>query len=101
MKKKFLKKREAWKNSRNPLLKLIYHIKKRSNQKKKSTIHHEFNTILKRDFSIVPAVNLPQKKVPDITQDYQKKAIADLYARMSASNFSCIQKSKQKDSFSR
>lgn len=38
MKKKLLKLNKKWKNSRNPLLKLIYHLKKNSIQKK--TVHH-------------------------------------------------------------
>ncbi|WP_229104086.1 hypothetical protein [Enterococcus durans] len=37
MKKKLLKLNKTWKNSRNPLLKLIYHLKKTSIQK---TVHH-------------------------------------------------------------
>ncbi len=102
MKKKLLKLNKTWKNSRNPLLKLIYHLKKNSIQKKQYTIHHGFNNMMKRDFSIVPLNGLPKARVQNlIKEDYQKTAIAELYAKVSPSKLTYIQKSKKKDSLSR
>ena len=95
MKKKLLKLNKTWKNSRNPLLKLIYHLKKTSIQKKQYTIHHGFNNMMKRDFSIMPLNGLPKARVQNlIKEDYQKTAIAELYSIVSPSKFNCIQKSK-------
>lgn len=58
--------------------------------------------MMKRDFSIVPLNGLPKARVQNlIKEDYQKTAIAELYAKVSPSKLTYIQKSKKKDSLSR
>ncbi|WP_224785650.1 hypothetical protein [Enterococcus durans] len=58
--------------------------------------------MMKRDFSIVPLNSLPKERVQNlIKKDYQKTSIAELYAKVSPSKLTYIQKTKKKDSLSR